>query len=72
MHSRKTKRNQARKKQSNLKIDTNQAFITFAFLNENKDSLVSLPVEDEKIKPELATHAIIENKVIPIIFRIQN
>lgn len=56
------------KKQSNLKIDTNQAFITFAFLNENKDSLVSLPVEDEKIKPELATHAIIENKVIPIIF----
>jgi len=56
------------KKESNLKTDKAEAFVGFAFLNEKKDSLVSLAVEDEKIKPEVATHAIIENKITSIDF----
>lgn len=58
------------KKESNLKTDKVEAFVGFAFLNEKKDSLVSLAVEDEKIKPEAATHAIIENKITPIDFSV--
>lgn len=56
------------KKEINLKTDKAETFVGFAFLNEKKDSLVSLPVEDEKIKPEVATHAIIENRITPIDF----
>lgn len=56
------------KKENNLKTDRTEAFVTFAFLNEKKDSLVSLAVENEKIKPEVATHAIIGDQITPIDF----
>lgn len=51
-----------------IKADDTDPMIAFAFLNETKDSLVSLAIEDENIKPEVATHAIINSQIISIGF----
>ncbi|WP_400262461.1 hypothetical protein ACFX5U_03025 [Sphingobacterium sp. SG20118] len=56
------------KESSQEKKDSTKDLIIFSFLNEKKDSLVSLPVENEKINPKLATYAIINNKMTPIIY----